>query len=69
MARDKWKVYVVVEQIDYRMPPLDLFFKVYAENDDELNEELKWRLEWLGDTKWTVVDKFKITKDTVYGDI
>lgn len=61
MQKEIWKLTVAVEGYDV------LFFKVWAVTAEEAKSEMDWRMEWLVDIPWHVIDTVKC-KDMVYGE-
>ncbi len=61
MKTEIWKVTVAIEGYDM------LFYKVRASSKEEAESEIGWRMEWLEDVQWSVVDAVKCN-GMVYGE-
>ena len=62
---EKWKVTVTIEQ-DGQVVDV-LFYKVYAKDEEEARNEMGWRLQFLTEVPYRIVEIVN-TKDLVYGD-
>lgn len=62
---ETWKVTVTVEQEGQVVDVL--FYKVYAKDEAEARKEMDWRLEFLTDVPYRIVEVVN-TKGLVYGD-